>query len=71
MCVAIALALLAGAVSPTVDVAGAVLPAYATTLLFFSGRNRMPWGEKAAAWPGCSRASNAYVLLPGLGQVAQ
>ena len=49
MCVAIALTLLAGAISPSVDVAGAVLPAYATTLLFFAGF-MIPWGQLPDYW---------------------
>lgn len=52
MCVAISLSLLAGAISPTVDVAGAVLPAYATTLMFFSG-------------VGCDQPTLLYCLLAG------
>ncbi len=49
MSVAIALTLLAGAISPSVDVAGAVLPAYATTLLFFAGF-MIPWGQLPDYW---------------------
>ncbi|PSC72752.1 P-loop containing nucleoside triphosphate hydrolase isoform B [Micractinium conductrix] len=49
MCVAISLSLLAGAISPTVDVAGAVLPAYATTLMFFSGFV-IPWSQLPSYW---------------------
>ncbi|KAL4457942.1 hypothetical protein ABPG75_012807 [Micractinium tetrahymenae] len=49
MCVAVSLTLLAGAISPSVDVAGAVLPAYATTLLFFAGF-MIPWGQLPDYW---------------------